>query len=481
MIDNHSIRKTFISGSLWTAFGTYSKYLLQIIITAILARILGPEDYGVLAIGLVYIGFALILSESGITTAIIQKRDLSDEEQSSIFWITVALGIIITCLTLAIAPLAETFFAYKGIAKVLDLLSISLFLATLSSVPEGRLRRDCRFKTLSIIDIISSLLSGVSAIVLAYLEYGYMALVVQQIVLNGARFSLMLFMGHWQPKITYRAGTINKIAGFSGNVLGFSAINYWAINGDNFLIGKVLGAVQLGYYSQAYKLLWLSQHLFLGVINQTLLPVLSGVQNDLRKIRKIYLIFYKLLLLLGVPLGVFMNLMSEEIIKIIWGQKWINSIPAFEWLSLIICLQPVAHICGSFMLAINRSDVYFRTGIITTAIFLLSFIMTVNNGIVALSCGYFVANLLVTPLVVIITYKLIDGNIVDLLMPIIYALAAALILTIIWFGTKLFIANYPDIIKLLIIMLQSIVIFAILAINKKYRKIIFNYIYVPQD
>ena len=82
-------------------------------------------------------------------------------------------------------------------------------------------------------------------------------------------------MGHWKPKFTYRTGTVKKIAGFSGNVLGFSAINYWAVNGDNFLIGKVLGAVQLGYYSQAYKLLWLSQHLFLGVINQTLLPVLS--------------------------------------------------------------------------------------------------------------------------------------------------------------------------------------------------------------
>ena len=287
-------------------------------------------------------------------------------------------------------------------------------------------------------------------------------------------------MGHWKPKFTYRTGTVKKIAGFSGNVLGFSAINYWAVNGDNFLIGKVLGAVQLGYYSQAYKLLWLSQHLFLGVINQTLLPVLSSVQNDITKIRNIYIVFYKLLLLIGIPLGVFMNLMSEEIITIIWGQKWIDSIPAFEWLSLIICLQPVAHICGSFMLAVNRSDIYFRIGMVTTAIFLLSFILTVNNGIVALSCGYFIANLFVTPLVVITTYKLINGKIYDLLMPIIYSLIIALTLMAIWYGTKLVIANYPGIIKLLIIVLQSIAILAMVVISKKCRKIIFNYISMPQ-
>ena len=178
------LRTTFIKSSFWTGIGRYLQYIVQIVVLSILARILDPSDFGILGMVIVFSGFAQILTEAGISSAIIQKIDLEGKEISTVFWFSVFISTFVALSLILLSPSIEYFYGYEDLAKVIKVLSISLFLSGLTAVPIGILRKKLKFKELSISDIFSALLSGISAIFFALNGYGYWALIVQLIVQN---------------------------------------------------------------------------------------------------------------------------------------------------------------------------------------------------------------------------------------------------------------------------------------------------------
>ena len=196
-----NVKKSLISGTFWTGIGRYSQIAIQLGVTAILARLLDPADFGVLSMVVIYTGFVTLLSQSGITPAVVQKQNLDDRDLSTVFWIATAISGALTSVTVIIAPLIESFFNYHGLAHVVQIMSITLLFVGMGAVPHGRLRRKLRFRAIAAIEIISAGLSGIVAVFLALGEAGYWALVVQNVSMQGTRLVLMLIFNKWLPRL----------------------------------------------------------------------------------------------------------------------------------------------------------------------------------------------------------------------------------------------------------------------------------------
>lgn len=406
-----SILRNLLGGTFWTGVGRYLHYAAQIAVTAVLARLLDPSDFGILSMVVVYTGFVTVLAEAGLGWAVVQKRDLDDAALSTVFWFAVLVSAALVGFSLAVAPLIERFYEFDGLAVVVRVLSINLLLVGLCSVPEGRLRKQLKFKPLAAIDILSALLSGAAAILLALRGIGYWALVGQQIGYLALRFGLLLLFGRWAPRLRLRWRVVRKVVGFSGYMAGFSAINYWARNADNLMVGKFLGAVQLGFYNQAYKLMMVPLQLISGVVNPALFPVFSAVQDDKPQMAAAYLKLLRLIALLSFSVGVYFYLTAEEIIVALWGDKWQAAIPVFEVLALLSAIQPLASTTGGVFAATGQARRLFWLGVVNSAIMISGMVAGLPYGIVGVAAGYALAyTALSFPLTMWLALRTIDAR-----------------------------------------------------------------------
>ena len=209
----------------------------------------------------------------------------------------------------------------------------------------------------------------------------------------------------WIPKLEFSYKTLRKVLNYSNYVLGFQSINYWSRNADNLIIGKVLGADQLGFYSVAYKLMMIPYQGITGIINPTLHPILAKVQDDSKRIKLAYEQLLNTIGMLSVLISCYMFFFSKNIVLQLYGNAFENSISVFMYLSIISAIQPITATTGPILLASNKANIYFFTGIFSSLIFVIGFIITVNQGITVLSIGYLVSNIIVSLVVFYFTYK----------------------------------------------------------------------------
>ncbi len=411
-----NIRSALIGGTFWIAVGRYSQSAVSLGVTAVLARLLDPSDFGVLAMVVVYTGFVTLLAEAGIGATVIQKRELDDKALSTAFWFVTLLSLTFAIFTIIIAPFIEAFFAFPGLALVVQVMSITLLLAGMGSVPDGRLRRALRFKQVAAIEIVSPLLSGVVAIFLAFEGAGYWALVFQVIIAMIIRLIGLLAFNRWLPQFVFEVQVLRQILGFSGYVVGFNGVNYWARNADKLLIGRFLDAIQLGLYDLAYKLMMLPMQLITSIVNSTLHPVFSSIQDDLPRMRNAYLQVLKPILGISFLLAAFMFIWASEIVMTVFGPNWESSIPVFQILVIVSGLQLATATTGSVLLATGRAALFFKMGIVSSVIYVIGFLVSVEFGIVAVALSYVVTNFVVCPAVLYVTYKFaLNGKITDIL------------------------------------------------------------------
>lgn len=358
--------KNISKGIFYTGLTKYSGIVISIIIGAILARLLTPNEFGLVALVTVFIAFFNILSDVGIGPAIIQKKDLTKGDQQSIFFITILIGFFLAVIFFLSSNLIASFYSNKVIVSIVKLLSLSVFFSSLKIVPNALLLKKLKFKQVGVITITVQLLSGCVTIYFAYQGYGYFALVYKSIFDSFFTFIFLFGLNPIKLKLSISYVAIKKIFTFSAFQFLFNFINYFARNLDNLLIGKFIGPVALGYYDKSYQLMLLPVHNLTHVITPVLHPVLSEFQNEKNKIYDSYVIVVKLLALIGFPLSVFLWFSANEIIEILFGNQWELSIPVFKILALTIGFQTVLSSSGSIFQSLNRTDLLFYSGLISS-------------------------------------------------------------------------------------------------------------------
>ena len=383
-----NIRKKISSGIFYTALSKYSDIIISIFIGAILARLLTPEEFGIVAIVGVFLSFFNLLSSFGISAAVVQNKSLTDDDLSSIFSLSIIFGLFLSTIFFLGAPLIASFYNKPILIVLCRLMALVILINSLSVLPNAIILKKLQFKKLGIITIIVRITSGLVAIILAYLGFSYYALIVYSILSGLFSFIAYYFIEPVKPSLFIRLSSFRKIAKFSTFQFLFRFINYFATNSDNLLIGKYFSVAALGFYDKAYRLMLMPVENLTFVITPVLHPVLSEYQNDKKVIYNAYFKIVKLLAIIGFPLSIFLYFNAYEIVNILYGPQWNQSIPVFKLLALSVGIQIVLSSTGSIFQATNRTDLLFYSGFLSTILMLSGILYGVFIGKSLVSVGY---------------------------------------------------------------------------------------------
>lgn len=364
MNDNNTLKKAITI----SAIGKYSTILLQLIATGILSRILTPNEYGTIAIILVFVGFFQLFADMGFGSAIVQDKNLTEVELNHIYSITFYLGFLLMIFFIILSyPISLIYsdFIYINIGV---LLSFSLLFSAFNIVPNAIILKKKMFLKVSLRTITISFISFVFAILLAFNGFGVYALVFQSIINSIGifiwnRYNVPLTM-YFKPDFK----VLKKIWVYSIFQFGSQAVNYLNRNLDNLLIGKFFNKSELGQYNKAYTLMQYPISFLPGIITPVLHPILSEFQNNTDSIYTKYLGMLKVLSLLGIFGSVFSFFAGEEIILIVFGNQWYFSITPFKFLSLSLWMQIMTNTVGAIYQSIGKTKLMFFSTVITTII-----------------------------------------------------------------------------------------------------------------
>ena len=319
-----------------------------------------------------------------------QSKSLKNSDLDSFFFVTVCQGILFTLLFVLSTPYITSFYGITELSNILLLLSVSILFYSINTVPNSLNRRHKKFKLIGVITVVSNLLTGIFAVLMAYYANAAIYALVYKIILDGILiFMLNLKVSGFVPKFRFSSEPIKKTFNYTFFQFLYSTIHYFSRNLDNLIIGKFLGAAPLGFYDKAYRLMIMPVQNLSNVISPVLHPVLSDYSHDKKYIAKVNLNLLKLLALIGFPLSVFLFFVANEVILILFGSGWEQSIQPFKYLALSIGFQMIISSSrGVFQAAGNTKEMFFASLISVIMIVCSLYISIVYfNSITAVSIG----------------------------------------------------------------------------------------------
>jgi PST family polysaccharide transporter len=366
-----SLKTELKSGLIINFIARYSGVVIQIFILGILSRLLTPKEFGFVAVIMVFLTFFEMISSMGIGPAMIQDKSLSEEDNSIIFNTTIILGIVFGILFYYFSFIIAKFYQNDEYIKIAKYLSLIVFLSSINIVPLSLLKKGKEFKKIALIGVSANFISGLVAVYLAYKGMGYFVLIWRPILGSIYVFILTYKVSKLKFKFIFNIKPLKKIAGFSIFQSLSDILYYFTKNLDNILISKLIGIEALGFYDKAYKLMIYAVQNLTSVMNPVLLPVFSSYKNDKDLIYKSYSKLSKILTLFGMPLSVYLYFTAKEIIYIIFGNQWGQSVPIFQILALTVWMQMILISCGSIFQVSGRSDLLFLNGIVSSVFLVL--------------------------------------------------------------------------------------------------------------
>ena len=359
------------------AVGKYSQVIIQLLVSAVLSRILSADDYGIVAVVTVFSTFFATLSNMGFGTAIIQRKDLKKEEIDSIFSFTIYLSVVLAMIFSLLSFPITWFYKDNTYLPITLLLSISLFFNSANMVPNGMMNRDKQFVKIAARSIVVYSVSGVFAIIFALCGLRYYSLVFQTIIASAVSFLWNYATTHPKFRVKVNFDSIKKVANYSGFQFAFNFVNYFASNLDNLLTGKFFGSSELGYYNKAYSLSLYPVNNLTGVISPVLHPILSDYQNDKATLYKKYMKVLKLLVLVGIYVECICFYAGRELITIMYGDRWENSVICFRMLSLCILFRMINSSSSAIFQSLGNTKLLFANGLINTCISVIAILIGV--------------------------------------------------------------------------------------------------------
>lgn len=320
---------------MWLSYGKAAYFLLQLVVLGVLARLITPAAFGVVSAALVVIGFSAIASTLGLGAALVQRPVLERRHIDTAFTFSFLLGLALGAIIWFGAPLAARFLRMPEVTPVLRALAWVFPLNGLGAVGQALLSRELHFSWLANLDVVSYGVGyGIIGIITALIGWGVWSLVAAQIGQAIARTTVLLWKHPPRLRLTFNGRAFADLAYFGGGFTIARIANYAAVNGDNVVVGRVLGAAPLGYYGRAYSLMSAPAYAFGTVLDQVLFPAMAKVQNDLPRLGAAYRRGVALIALVVLPASAAIILLAPEVIRLALGPKWGQVVAPFQVLGL---------------------------------------------------------------------------------------------------------------------------------------------------
>lgn len=329
-----SLSKQTFSSALWMFSSSGLQAVLRIAFNAILARLLSPSDFGVVAIATMITGFAELLVQMGVGPALVQTKNITDDHINTGFTFSVLSGFFMAFCFWLINPFIASFFNMPALTSILNVLLWIFPIKMVTKISNSIIQRELLFKKLAGVDVVSYLLGyGLVGITLAYLGYGFTALIWATLMQAAINSALMFYMQPHSVRLRIKVKLLKPLLSYGTNFTLANFFSYMALQADFFVVGKIMGPAALGFYNRAYNLMNNSTAVIGTVMNTVLFASFSRVQDDKKRQESSLSKSYTLLFLLFLPISIFVIILAPELVGILLGNKWNTVIFPFQILA----------------------------------------------------------------------------------------------------------------------------------------------------
>jgi len=379
-------------GAIWLGVSQAAKVAMQLASILILARILPSEDYGLMAMASTVTTFAALFRDMGTGVSLIQRQKLDDALCSTVFWFNLALGAAISICLVVLSQGISWLFSEPRLIYVLQAISPIFLISSASIVQFALFERASNFKVTASIETVSAAVALLSAIFAASSGFGVFALVIQSLV-SGALSTLLLWLfSPWRPIWIFERQSLLQIHKFSTNMFIFNAANYLQRNADTALIGRFLGAVDLGFYNIAYRILLFPLQNITFILTRAALPAYSRNLERKDELRRHYLGTLSLIVFFSAPLMTIIWIARDLFIEVIFGERWLPSSAVLAWLAPVGLFQSMVSTSGTLLTAVGRADTLRNLGFIGIPFLVIPMIIGIPWGINGVASGYCIGN-----------------------------------------------------------------------------------------
>jgi O-antigen/teichoic acid export membrane protein len=353
--------KTF-SAVRWTTASAGARGLLQLAQVAVLARLLAPADYGLMAIVTVVVSFTGIFADMGVNSAYVQRQNVSENERSSLFWLNVGLSTALALLVLLLSPLLAHWFGDARLTPLLMLASSTFIINALGQQVRMSAEKALNFRPLMLLEVASIFVGFVAAIAAAWAGWGVYALVIGSIVCagSGTMLAWIFLADGWRPQSRFRVADVRSYLGFGGALVANNFVNEINRNIDLLLGGRMLGAAALGLYSLPRQIVFQIQDMVNPIITRVGFPLIAQVQTDTSRVRGIYLQTLNMTASINAPLYIGVAFFSPEVVHIILGDKWLAATDLLQLLAVWGFIRSTGNPVGGLLLGMGRADLSLK-------------------------------------------------------------------------------------------------------------------------
>lgn len=372
-----NIKQQMMSGVFYTAVAKYSGIFISLGVMAVLARLLTPDDFGVVAISTVFINFFNIFTNIGISSAIVQFKDLTKKEINEIYMFTIWSGILLSALFAASAPFISSYYNDSRLLSITLWLSLNLFFSSASIVPNALFLKDKDFRFIAWRTLAIQVITGLLSIIIALMGAGLYTLLIQPIFSSLLLYLISIKRYPQSFMLSSGFNSLKKIWGYSVYQFLFNIMAFFIRNLDKMLIGRYISMAALGYYEKSYRLMSLPVQNLTYVVSPVLHPFLSDYQQSKEKLGEINERIVRFLGFIGFPLSIGLYFCADELILLFFGEQWIASIPAFRILALSCGFQITMSSSGSFFQSNNDTRSLFICGMFTAIVTCTGFVICI--------------------------------------------------------------------------------------------------------
>lgn len=381
MVDNKTLKSKTISAFSWSVVGQFGSQLITFAISVILARIISPAEFGMIGMLAILLPLSQLLTDFGFNSTIIQRKDIDNETLSSIFYLNISFSIFIYFLLFIFSGLIARFYNEPGLELITKVYCLLIIINSFRLIQNALLVKEVNFKTIVIIQMISSIIGGGVGIFLALEGNGVWSLVWQGLITYSLNSILLWYKSSWRPNYIFKLATIKPLMSFSFRMFVAGLIDVIYTSLDNIIIGRIFHATELGYYTRAKGLKELPMNNTTSILTRVVFPLFSSIKDDDVRL----LVMYKKLLifvsLISFPIMAGMYAIAEPLIRILFTDKWIMAVPYLKLFCLFGFVYPLSVISVNIPVIKGRADVFLKLEIYKKILLVTALVVGFFGGI----------------------------------------------------------------------------------------------------
>ena len=391
MKSEQNLKERAVGGAIWKLAEKLGMQMMQIVIQIVLARILLPEDYGIIGLLSIFINISDVFILQGFTTALIQKKDADELDYSSVFFANLTMSIVIYIIFYAISPAVAKFYNTPQLCRVMRVLSLNIIVGAFCAVHNAIVSKNLQFKISFIRNIANTVTQGVVGIVMACFGYGVWSLVGSKIAGTFVGMVILCVTVEWKPKFVFSIERIKSLFKYSSKVLGTNLLNTIFNNIHSLIIGRYFSTIDVGYYQRGQQIPQAAMTAVDGSMNEVLYPTLSLLQNEPDRLKSALRRSMKTSMYIVLPMLMGLMVTAKPLTLILLTDKWLPSVPFMQLTCLITIFWPLSARSHALN-AIGRSDVTLKLSVISKVLTLIMIVLCIPLGIYAIMWGTLLAS-----------------------------------------------------------------------------------------